>query len=104
MDLQEAFEAAGFVTMLCESLAAARGALAREVFSLVGLDVILPDGDGIDLLREMKTTPATAAVPVMLLTDEADVRDRMRGAQTGADDYVGKPYDPVYVLASARQL
>ncbi len=103
MDLRDTFASAGFATATCETLAAARAALAAQSFSLVVLDVLLPDGNGIDLLREIKGMPAPA-IPVMLLSTEAEVRDRVRGLQTGADDYVGKPYDGGYVLARARQL
>jgi two-component system, NtrC family, sensor kinase len=104
MDLQEAFEAGGFATTACEVLANARSALAQQTFSLVVLDVMLPDGDGIDLLREIKGTPGTAATPVILLSTEAEVRERVRGLKTGADDYVGKPYDAAHVVGRARQL
>ncbi len=104
MDLQEAFESAGFTTTLCETVSAAREAMAQCAISLIVLDVLLPDGDGVDLLREIKTSPVTAMIPVILLTTEAEVRDRMRGLQTGADDYVGKPYETSYVIGRARQL
>ena len=104
MDLQEAFESAGFTTTLCGTVSAARDAMARGAFSLIVLDVLLPDGDGIELLREIKTAPAAATVPVMLLATEAEVRDRMRGLQTGVDDFVGKPYETASVIARARQL
>jgi DNA-binding response OmpR family regulator len=104
MDLQESFDAGGFATTACEVLASARNALAHHTFSLVVLDVMLPDGDGIELLREIKSTPATAATPVILLSAEAEVHERVRGLKTGADDYVGKPYDAAHVVARARQL
>src|SRR5262249_31446131 len=78
--------------------------IARARFDLIVLDVLLPDGDGIDLLKELKGEAATAGIPVMLLSTEADVRDRIRGLRTGADEYVGKPYDPAYLLARAREL
>ena len=103
MDLREVFEAADFAATACETLAAARMALASRPFSLVILDVLLPDGSGLDLLRDLKNRPAPA-VPVMLLSTEAEVRDRIRGLRIGADDYVGKPYDPNYFLARAWQL
>ena len=103
MDLRDTLESAGFPTMVCEALAPARAALAERPFALVILDVILPDGDGIDFLREIKAMPPPA-IPVMLLSTEAEVRDRARGLKTGADDYVGKPYDRNYILARARQL
>ncbi len=104
MDLAEAFEAAGFVTFLAASLADARTLLAHERVNLAVLDVILPDGDGIELLSEMRGTSATADTAVLMLSGEAEVRDRVRGLSIGADDYVGKPYDTGHVVARARQL
>lgn len=104
MDLGEAFELAGFLHTLCSTLAEARQALSADSFALLVLDVLLPDGDGVEFLREIRERPATAAIPVMLLSSEADVHDRVRGLNTGADDYVGKPYDQSYVVARAREL
>ncbi len=104
MDLGEAFEAAGFAITLCPTAAACWEAIAREPYDLIVLDVLLPDGDGVDVLRELRGTQATEALPVLLLSTEAEVADRVRGLKTGADDYVGKPYDLSYLLARAREL
>jgi len=104
MDLHDAFEGAGFRTTLCASVAAAQAALEAGAPDLFVLDVVLPDGDGLTFLRDLKSRPETAGVPVMLLSSEAEVRDRLRGMATGADDYVGKPYDRAYVTARAREL
>ena len=101
MDLDQAFESAGFEVTLCATIAAARTALSRQTPSLVVLDVLLPDGDGIDLLREIKSADIPGP-PVMMLSTEVEIRDRLRGLKTGAEDYVGKPYDIGYVLARAR--
>lgn len=103
MDLAESFDAAGFQTVLCASAAECRAALAAETISLVILDVVLPDADGLELLKEIRSQLAPAC-PVLLLSTEAEVRDRIRGLETGADDYVGKPYDVGYVIARARTL
>lgn len=103
MDLDGALREAGFDTAQCATLVAAREALAKAAFSLIILDVLLPDGDGLDLLREIKRSIATASVPVMLLTTETEVRDRVRGIHTGADEYVGKPYDVTYVVSRALE-
>ena len=79
MDLGEAFESAGFAHMLCSTAAEARNALSTRSFALIILDVQLPDGDGIDLLREIRNVPSTAEILVMLLSSEAEVGDRTRG-------------------------
>src|SRR5258708_21304669 len=82
MDLSEALVLAGFTATLCSTLAEARDALSQGTFALVILDVLLPDGDGIEFLREMKSAEATAKVPVMLLSSEAEVQNRVRGRKT----------------------
>jgi len=104
MDLGEAFELAGFTTTLCSSVEEARNALSMMSFALIVLDVVLADADGIEYLGEIKNSAATAEIPVMLLSSESEVRDRIRGLKTGADEYVGKPYDQFYVVARAREL
>jgi two-component system NtrC family sensor kinase len=104
MDLTEALEAAHFRIVSCTTVAEANDILAREQFGLIILDVVLPDGNGIDLLRKIRETPFSGGSAVMLLSTEAEVRDRIRGLKTGADEYVGKPYEASYVVARAREL
>ncbi|HTT79630.1 MAG TPA: response regulator [Stellaceae bacterium] len=104
MDLMDILGAAGLDAAACASLAEARQALAEERYSLVILDVLLPDGDGIELLQEIRADPAVGATPIMLLSTEAEVNDRVRGMRTGADEYIGKPYEPAYLIARAREL
>jgi DNA-binding response OmpR family regulator len=104
MDLKDAFEAAGIDTRLCATVGEAREALGQGSYSVLVIDVLLPDGDGVELLAEVRRNQATAATPIMLLSTEAEVRDRIRGLKTGADEYVGKPYDRAYVIARAKEL
>ena len=104
MDLKEAFEAAGFVATLSASVSEARDALAVDEFAVLVLDVLLPDGDGVDFMAEIRGGSRAAAIPIMLLSTEAEVRDRMRGLTRGADEYVGKPYHGDYVVARAKEL
>jgi DNA-binding response OmpR family regulator len=104
MNLAEIFEAAGWRPTACADLASARAKLAAGRYALVILDVLLPDGDGVALLQEIRALPQAKGTIVMMLSTEAEVRDRIRGLSTGADDYVGKPYDPDYVVARARAL
>jgi two-component system NtrC family sensor kinase len=104
MDLADAFQSAGLETVLAATAAETRLALAREAVALVILDVVLPDADGLQLLQEIKQSTSLPTPAVLLLSTEAEVQDRIRGLQTGADDYVGKPYDTGYVIARARAL
>jgi DNA-binding response OmpR family regulator/anti-sigma regulatory factor (Ser/Thr protein kinase) len=104
MDLAEALGAAGLRALPCDSVAGARAALAAHDVGLVVLDVQLPDGDGVELMREIRAMPGHAATPVLLLSTQAAVQDRIRGLMTGSDDFVGKPYDRDYVVARARDL
>jgi two-component system, NtrC family, sensor kinase len=104
MNLVELLEEAGLPVVPCATGQEARKALAKNEFSLVILDVLLPDADGIELLREIRATPRIDGTPVMLLSTESEVRHRIRGLTTGADEYVGKPYEPNYVVARAREL
>ena len=110
MDLDEAFGAANFETILCATALAARTALTQQMVDLIVLDVLLPDGDGIELLGELRRTPNAAGAAILMLSSEAEVADRIRGLRTGADEYVGKPYDANEVagriaslLAASRQ-
>jgi DNA-binding response OmpR family regulator len=104
MDLAQAFAGAGFRTLPCGTAAEARRALEAEYVQVVILDVLLPDGDGIALLGDLRASPKNATAAVLMLSTEAEVKDRIRGLQTGADEYVGKPYDADYVVAKARDL
>lgn len=105
MNLVEALSAAGLSATTCASAGEARQALAAQApFDLILLDVLLPDADGVDLLHEIREAPHGAGAAVILLSSEAQVRDRIRGLRTGADAYVGKPYEPGYIVAKVRQL
>jgi DNA-binding response OmpR family regulator len=103
MDIAGALARGGLRSRLCATLAEARAALREAWFPLVILDVVLPDGDGVDLLRQLRGAGGEQPA-VALLSTEAEVRDRIRGLETGADEYIGKPYDAGYVVARAREL
>jgi two-component system NtrC family sensor kinase len=104
MDLAEAFETAGFRVLPVETVARARDALANAAVTVVILDVLLPDGDGVELLREIRELAAGQRIAVLMLSSETEVKDRVRALSVGADEYVGKPYDSSYVVAKAREL
>jgi DNA-binding response OmpR family regulator len=104
MDLTEAFAAAGLHAVACATAEQARAAMAGGPIGVAVLDVVLPDTDGISLLAELRASPAGERTAVLMLSTEAEVADRLRGLQTGADEYVGKPYDRGYVVARACEL
>jgi DNA-binding response OmpR family regulator len=105
MDLTDAFAAAGFETRPCATVAAARAVLADTPDAPVWiLDVRLPDGDGVDLLRDIRQAAAAPPPVVVMLSSEAEVADRIRGLRTGADEYVAKPYDIAYVVGPVCEL
>ena len=73
----------------CDTLAQARTALGREVFDLLILDVNLPDGSGLELLQAVREK---SRVPVILLTANDLEMDIVTGLESGADDYITKPF------------
>ena len=104
MDLDEAFRAAGWTTVPCGSVAAAREALRQEPMDAIVLDVVLPDASGLVLLRELRANPALARLPVLLLANQEEVADEMAELRTAADEYVGKPYQRADVVRRAQRL
>ena len=79
------------ISVICHpSLAKAREALAEERFDLLILDVNLPDGSGLDLLRQVRA--AGDSTPVILLTANDLELDEVTGMEAGADDYITKPF------------
>lgn len=82
--------------------AEARAALSHDTFDLVLLDVGLPDGNGLDLLAEMRRRGDTT--PVLILTARNGVEDRVQGLDAGADDYLAKPFSIAELEARVRAL
>lgn len=85
-----ALETEGVRAELCAGLAEARALLAQGPFDLLVLDVNLPEGSGLDLLREVRRSGS--GVPVILLTANDLETDIVMGLESGADDYVTKPF------------
>jgi DNA-binding response OmpR family regulator len=80
------------VTTALEGAAGLRAALDSPP-DLVLLDILMPDLDGLEVLNRLRVNPTITSVPVVLLTARADSRDRVRGLELGADDYITKPFD-----------
>lgn len=81
----------GFLALSVASAAEAKDALGHFIFDAVVLDVMMPGQTGVELTRELRTTND---IPVLLLTAMGEIDDRIGGLQSGADDYLTKPFDP----------
>jgi two-component system OmpR family response regulator len=80
-----------FVVDWLQSIRQARQALTTEGIAVAVLDLSLPDGDALDLLRDIRARGSH--LPVLLITARDQISDRVRGLQAGADDYLVKPFD-----------
>jgi phosphate regulon transcriptional regulator PhoB len=89
----------------CRTAASGGEALARVRSSapdLIVLDLMLPGMDGLEVCRRLRGDPATAAVPIIMLTAKADEVDRIVGLEMGADDYLAKPFSTKELVARVR--
>ncbi|MFC1610903.1 response regulator [Myxococcota bacterium] len=93
-------EQEGFDPRHVVSLAGARECLAKRQVDLVILDLVLPDGNGIELLRQLRAD--NAGTPVIVLTSRDAEVDRVVGLELGADDYVTKPFSAREVVARVK--
>ena len=99
--LAETLGSEGFEVTVCDTLGAARANLEGQPPDLVLLDLMLPDGDGRDLCREIRRD---SQLPVIMLTARGDEIDRVIGLELGADDYVVKPFSARELAARCRAL
>ncbi|HEY0820339.1 MAG TPA: response regulator transcription factor [Rhizobacter sp.] len=97
-------QGAGYKVEAAGSLAAGRERLAAESFDALLLDLMLPDGDGLDLCRELRSDPRTRKLPLLMLTARGEPMDRIVGLELGADDYLPKPFEPRELLARVKAL
>ena len=82
----------GFKVSSVGSLNEANKTINNNNFSLILLDLMLPDGSGLDLCKKIKTNPETETIPIIILTAKDDEVDKVVGFELGADDYVTKPF------------
>lgn len=90
----------GFAVDLVVDCASAEAALASNSYALVLLDLGLPDGDGLDIVRRLRRR--RSSVPVIVLTARDAIEDRVTGLEAGADDYLVKPFAHAELVARIR--
>jgi DNA-binding response OmpR family regulator len=94
----------GYTVETAGSLAAGREQLKQTAFDALVLDLMLPDGDGLDFTRELRSQPRTRRLPLLMLTARGEPLDRIVGLEIGADDYLPKPFEPRELLARVKAL
>ena len=82
----------GFSVSAAASISEANTLLATTDYNLILLDLMLPDGSGLDLCKSIKSNSATESIPIIILTAKDDEVDKVVGFELGADDYVTKPF------------
>ena len=96
--------ASGFQVDVAPTLAAGRARIAGHTYDALVLDLMLPDGDGLDLCRELRANAATRQLPLLMLTARGEPTDRIVGLELGADDYLPNPFEPRELLARIKAL
>ena len=83
---------AGYEVIVAESAEQALSLIRNELPDLALLDWMLPGASGIDLARQLRSEPRTRELPIIMLTARGEEQDKLRGLETGADDYITKPF------------
>ena len=94
----------GFEVDTASSLAAGRERLRNGLYDALVLDLMLPDGDGLEMTRELRGDARTRRLPLLMLTARGEPMDRIIGLEIGADDYLPKPFEPRELLARVKAL
>lgn len=93
---------AGYQCEAVYSAEAARASINKEIPLLLLLDWMLPGVSGLEFARNLKRDPATSQLPVIMLTARGEEGDKIRGLDSGADDYITKPFSPKELLARIK--
>jgi len=98
------FRRADYEVHLAENGAVALSKSKQIDLDLIILDVMMPDMSGLEVCEQLRARPATARLPIIMLSAKGQLEDKVTGFEAGADDYVAKPADPPELLARARAL
>ena len=102
--LQRYLTEQGFTVRTAENAEMMDKVMTRDTFELIVLDLMLPEVDGLEGCKILRRTPATAGIPIIMLTARAAEMDRVIGLELGADDYVVKPFSPRELVIRIRKL
>ncbi len=102
--LRYTLEREGYAVVHCTDGEEAIFRAREQTFDLAILDWMVPGLSGIEICRQLRRLPATAGIPIVMLTARADEQDRIRGLETGADDYITKPFSPRELVARIKAI
>jgi DNA-binding response OmpR family regulator len=94
----------GYTPIFAKDGAKAITAARDERPALIVLDLMLPEVDGLEVCKILRRDPATAMIPILMLTAKASEMDRVLGLELGADDYVTKPFSPRELVLRIKKL
>lgn len=97
-----ALEMAGYECLEADNSKDAHALIVDRKPDLILLDWMLPGGSGIQFIKHLKRENMTRDIPVMMLTARGEEEDRVRGLETGADDYITKPFSPKELVARIK--
>ena len=101
-ELQYMLESAGCKVRVARNGLEALAMVTERQPTIVISDVVMPEMGGYELCRQLKNTPATQGIPVILVTSLADARDVVHGLASGADNFIVKPFDEKYLMSRIR--
>ncbi len=99
--LKYALESSNFEVKIFDTISSFKQSL-NELPKLILLDVMLPDGNGIELLKELKNNEQYKDIPIIMLTAKGSEFDKILGLDTGADDYVTKPFSVIELISRIK--
>jgi DNA-binding response OmpR family regulator len=102
--LAHSLQKAGYATAIASTGTTVLPRVKAAAPDLILLDLMLPGMDGLLVCQALRGDPATAAIPIIMLTARGDEADRVVGLEVGADDYVVKPFSPKELVARVRAL
>jgi sigma-B regulation protein RsbU (phosphoserine phosphatase) len=97
--LFQTLEGVGCKLLIAKNGQGALAIAAKALPDLILLDIMMPDIDGYEVCRKLKSNPATADIPVIFLSALVETEDKVKGLQLGAVDYITKPFQPAEVIA-----
>ncbi len=92
----------GYATLQADSGQAALDVVAKQPPGLILLDIVMPDMDGYQVARQLRDSPATKRIPIIMISGRNEDIDEVLGLELGADDYIRKPFEPMLVLARVK--